>query len=189
MSIGKTRSTSHSTCSEPGQAHRPLSGTARSSQIPESLRSHRGRRGLARPRTGDGSLCVPPWSAKGQGSLTESIWTGEQEDPGPFPASSQQAPVSGRSSAHWGSPGHEPCPLPPTHLPDAPGPALSLGLCGGYLLPDGSPPLLPTAISSWLLPWYLLSRPPTLAFFFNGQNIHNKKSTILNIIKCIVQWH
>ena len=26
-------------------------------------------------------------------------------------------------------------------------------------------------------------------FFFNGQNIHNKKSTILNIIKCIVRWH
>lgn len=50
------------TCSEPGQAHRPPSGTSCTSQTPRSLRSHQARHGQATQHTGDGSPCALPWS-------------------------------------------------------------------------------------------------------------------------------
>lgn len=46
------------TCSELRQVQRPLSGTSHSLQIPESPRSHQGRRGQATRRTGDVSQCA-----------------------------------------------------------------------------------------------------------------------------------
>lgn len=54
--------TSHSTCSELRRVQRPLSGTSRSLQIPESPRSHRARRGQATRRTGGVSQCALPRS-------------------------------------------------------------------------------------------------------------------------------
>lgn len=139
MSIKKIKPTSHSTCSELGRVRLPLSGTSHSLQIPGSLRSHRERRGLAMPRTGDASRCAPLRSAKRQSGLAElpGWWAGGQEDPGPAPASSQGAPVSGHSSTtgyHPATATANSCPpashtLPNTH---------SRGFRWGHLLPDVS---------------------------------------------------
>ena len=190
MSIKKIMPTSRSTCSELGRVHLPLSGTSRSLQIPGSPRSHRERRDLAMPRTGDASLGAPLRSAKRQSGLAElpGWWAGGQEDPGPALASSQGAPVSRHSSAT----GHHPamatansCPpafhtLPNTH---------SRGFRWGHLLPDVSSTTSAHSDRFPFAPMALTIRATHIGSFFYGQNTRNKKFTMLNIIKCTVQWH
>lgn len=82
----------YSTCSELRRVQHPLSGTSHSLQIPESLKSHRARRGQATQRTGGVSQCAFLWSVED----TDWSWSvnpgGGVGTTGPALASSQLLP-------------------------------------------------------------------------------------------------
>lgn len=107
------------TCSEPGQAHRPPSGTSCTSQTPRSLRSHQARRGQAMQHTGDGSPCALPRSvgevASGSQQSNEPALGHQPGWPSPSSVSScpsvpSSAMVSVNSQRAPTLPKHLPCP-------------------------------------------------------------------------------